>query len=262
VFRTAAVQKNLLIMIGIILFSYVAIFLLSPKDIADYTIADTAYWGETKNRLILKTSYEYNNREDLQAFPKVLGEWRGYDFKYDESVYNALKADILLSRTYVKNNGSYLWMDIINSKVGESFHDQKICLGGWNIDNESIAEFRIADPPNPFTKLYAIRLDYSKPNQKQVMVYWFMFKKFGGTDSVSMIRITTPVISNGTDAFNSIKEFVENEVFYTMYKNAEPETITVAEDIINKYGKIGMAAMILGIIVPVGLVFAGMRRKN
>ena len=98
-FRTAAVQKNLLIMIGIILFSYVFIFLLSPKDITDYTITDITYYGETKNRLMLKTAYEYNSKEDLQAFPKLLEDWKGYDFRYDENIYRALKADILLSRT-------------------------------------------------------------------------------------------------------------------------------------------------------------------
>ncbi len=249
-------------MIGIILFSYIIIFLLSPKDITDYTIADTKYWGESKNRLLLKTAYEYNSKENVQAFPKELGEWKGYDFKYDESVYKSLNADILLSRKYVKSNGSYLWMDIINSKIGASFHNQKLCLAAWNIDNESIAEFSVADASNPFTKLYALRLDYSRPKQKQVMVYWFMFKKFGATDSVSMIRITAPVISNETSAFNSIKDFVEKELFYTMYIQADPETITVAKDINNKYGNIGMAAMVLSILVSVSLVFVGMRRKN
>ncbi len=249
-------------MIGIILFSYVFIFLLSPKDITDYTIADTTYWGETKNRLMLKTAYEYNSKEDLQVFPKVLGEWKGYDFRYDESVYRALKADILLSRTYGKKNGSYIWMDIINSKVGESFHDPKICLGGWDINNESISEFRIANPPNPFTKLFTKRLDYSKKNQSQIMVYWFMFKKVGSNDSVSMIRITTPVISNESTAFDSIKDFIESELFYTMYKQSDLETITVSEDIINKYGKTGMAVMALGLLIPLGILFAGIRRKD
>ncbi len=249
-------------MIGIILFSYVFIFLLSPKDLSDYTIADTTYWGETKDRLILKTAYEYNSKEDLQAFPKVLGNWTGYDFRYNESIYRALKADILLSRTYERKNGNYIWMDIINSKVGESFHNPKICLKGWDMNNESVSEFMIANPPNPFTKLYAKRLDYSKKNQSQIMVYWFMFKKVGSIDSVSMIRITTPVISNESNAFNSIKDFIENELFHTMYEQGDPETITVSEDIINKYGKTGMGLMALGLLIPLSLVFAGIRRKD
>ena len=249
-------------MIGIIIFSYVFIFLLSPKDITDYTIADTTYYGETRNRLMLKTAYEYNSKEDLQAFPKVLGDWKGYDFKYDESVYRVLKADILLSRTYKKKNGGYIWMDIINSKVGESFHNQKTCLAGWDINNESVSEFRIANPPNPFTKLFANRLDYSRKNQSQIMVYWFMFKKVGSIDSVSMIRITTPVTSNGSTAFETINDFIENELFYTMYKMGDTEAVTISEDIIKKYGKTGMASMALALLIPIVLVLAGIRRKE
>ncbi len=36
---------------------------------------------------------------------------------------------------------------------------------GWYVDNEGIAEFKIANDPNPFTKLYADRLDISKEDE-------------------------------------------------------------------------------------------------
>ena len=107
-------------MAGILLLAYVVIFLVSPKDITDYTIADTEYWRETGNRLMLKTAYEYNSKEELEGFPKTLGEWRGFDYKYPESVYKALNADVLMSRTYVKNNTDYVWIDFaffIGSKI-------------------------------------------------------------------------------------------------------------------------------------------------
>ncbi len=262
-FRTAANQKNLLILIGILSLSYVIIFLLAPKDIADITVADTAYWRETENRLLLKTAYEYNKEEDIQGFPVNLGDWKSFDFKYSDFVYEMLKADILMSRGYT-SGGNLVWMDIINSKAGESFHRQDICVkgAGWNIDNESIAEFRIADPPNPFTRLYANRLDISKKDQKQVMVYWFMFKRFGRNDSVTMIRLSSPVIHNETATFNSIKDFVESELFDAMYQRAKPENITMAEYIIRKYGKTGMAAITLGVVAPIGLVLLGIRRKS
>lgn len=249
---------------GILSFSYVLIFLLAPKDIADYTVADTEYWRETEKRLLLKTAYEYNNKEDVQAFPKTLGAWKSYDFRYPDYVYTKLNADILMSRAYTDGSGDIVWMDIINSKVGESFHKQKICVegAGWNVDNESSEEFRIAAPPNPFTKLYANRLDISKGDKKQVMVYWFMFKKFGSGDAVTMIRLSSPVANNETKTFNSIKGFVENELFNAMYERAEPENITAAEHIIKKYGKTGMLAVMLSIAVPIGLVLAGIRRKD
>ena len=97
-FRTAAVQKNLLIMIGILLLSYVSVLLLSQEDISDYTVADTEYWRESGNRLMLKTSYDYNNKEEVEAFPKTIGEWKGSDFRYPDGVYKLLKAEVLLEQ--------------------------------------------------------------------------------------------------------------------------------------------------------------------
>lgn len=263
-FRTAKIQKNILILIGILAFSYVLIFLLAPKDIADYTVADTEYWRETGNRLLLKTAYEYNKKEDIQAFPKNLGDWKSFDFRYPDAVYAKLNADILMSRAYTAGYGSLVWMDIINSKVGESFHKQRICVegAGWNVDNETIAEFRIANPPNPFTKLYANRLDISKGDKKQVMVYWFMFRKFGGNDAVTMIRLSAPVTYNETSTFDSIKNFIESQLFYAMYQRAQPENITVAEHILREYGNAGMLAIALGLLVPISLVFIGIKRKS
>jgi hypothetical protein len=251
-------------MAGILLLAYIVIFLVSPKDITDYTVADTEYWRETGNRLMLKTAYEYNSKEELAVFPKTLGEWRGFDYNYSDYVYKILNADILLSRTYVKNNTGFIWIDLINSKVGSSFHKQKICLegAGWRIDNESVVQFNINNDRNPFTKLYANRLDYSKGNEKQIMVYWFMFKKFGSKDEVAMVRISKPVIQNETVDFSIMKDFVENELFNAMYKKAEPDTITVAEDIMNTHGNSGKAAIAMAILIPFGLIFAGIRRKN
>ncbi len=262
-FWTAKIQKNILILIGIISLAYVIIFMFAPKDLADYTVADTEYWRETGNRLMIKTAYEYNNIDDIKGFPKTLGEWNSIDYKYPDFVYSKLNADILMSRAYTKDK-DIIWMDIINSKVGESFHKQRICVegAGWNIDKESIAEFSIASGPNPFTKLYANRLDISKQGKKQVMVYWFMFKKFGASDAVTMVRISAPVSDNETATFNIIKNFVEEQLFNAMYENALPDNVTVAEYIIAEYGIPGMLAVVLIVAVPICIVLIGVRRKD
>lgn len=239
------------------------IFLLSSKDITDYTVADTEYWRETKNRLLLKTAYEYNSKSDLETFPRNLSDWRGFDYKFPEATYKTLKADIILSRSYAKKDG-IVWFDIINGRTGESFHIPTVCLkgAGWNIDRESIAEFDIAEGNNPFTKLYANRVDYSKKDEKQLMIYWFMFKKFGSKDAVSMVRISTPVIYNENDAFSTIKKFVENELFKTMYQKGDADIITNAEDIQIKYGNKGLLAMIMAILIPLGMTIIGVMKRD
>lgn len=254
-----------MIIIGLIALSYVLIFLLSPKGITDYTISDTEYWRETGNRLLLKTAYDYNNITEIQEFPKQLGDWSGFDYKYPDLVYKDLNADILMSRSYSKVNGTPVWIDFINSKAGESFHKQNACVtgAGWDIDRESVAEFKIADPPNPFVKLYANRLDISKGDRKQVMVYWFMFKKFGENDAVTMIRISSPVYNNKTtDTFNLIKNFVEDQLFDAMYKRGEADDTTTAEYMLRKFGNKGIAMVILILLIPVGIIITGFKKRD
>lgn len=261
-----AVQKNVLILIGIVSIAYILIFLLSPKDITDYTIVDTEYWRETSHRLLTKTAYEYNNKEDIKLFPKTIGEWKSFDFKYKDTVYDKLNADVLLTRGYTKSADDLIWVDFINSKTGESFHKQKICVegAGWTIDNETIAEFKIADPPNPFTKLYANRLDVSKGNQKQIVIYWFMFKKFGAKDAVAMVRISAPSNTNETidTTFDRAKSFIEGQLFDAMYKRVDKESITMAESIVGEYGDKGIFVMIAIILIPIGITIVGIRKKD
>lgn len=241
------------------------IFLLSPKDITDYTIVDTEYWRETENRLLIKTAYEYNNKADIEEFPKTLGDWNSFDFKYPENVYESLNADILLSRAYTKNGSFPVWIDFISSKTGESFHKPNICVkgSGWNIDSESIAEFKIANPPNPFTKLYTNRLDTSKDGKRQIMIYWFMFKKFGSKDAITMIRIISPVRNNDIDVtFKSVKDFLENQLFGAMYKSTEKEKINTAEYIVEQYGNKGLFVMAMMLLIPIGVTFIGIRKRE
>ncbi len=144
-FRIAEIQKNILTLFGIILLAGVLIYLLAPSGIADYTVVGTSYWHETKDRLLLKTAYNYNNIEEIKNFPTTLGDWRGYDFRYSASVYEMLNASILLSRSY-SAHGDLIWMDIINSKRGESFHDPKICYERLEeIENPEIATKRMRE---------------------------------------------------------------------------------------------------------------------
>ena len=258
------VQRNILVLLGVLCLSYIAIFLLSPRDVTDYTVADTEYWRETGNSLLIKTTYDYNDKNSIASFPKNLGEWKGFDYKYPDFVYTKLNADILMSRTYKKDNKSLIWMDIINGKTGESFHKQTICVkgAGWNIDNESIAEFNIEESPEVFTKLYANRLDISKGNKKQIMTYWFLFKKFGYNNSVTMIRLSSPVRKNDTGTtFNYMRNFVEDQLFGTMYKNAKNKDITTVEYLIDKYGNSGKMAISFAILIPIGLILIGIKKN-
>lgn len=255
-FRTAEIQKDPIALAGIILLAYVLIFLLAPSDIMDFTVIDTEYWRETDNRLMVKSTYDYNSKDSIETFPVTLGEWNSLDYRYPDSTYSKLNADILLSRAYTKD-GDIIWMDIIHSKVGESFHKQQICVEGqgWTIVNESTARVDIsASKYNPYTYLYSNRLDVAKADRRQVMLYWFMFKKSGSDNAVTMIRLSSPVRNDYPDTFETMKQFIEEQLFRAIYENAG-ETPTVAQQLYYGNRTTGLMIMFVIFLFPVMLIF-------
>ncbi|MCD4844272.1 MAG: EpsI family protein [Methanosarcinales archaeon] len=255
-FRTAEIQKDPIALIGIILLAYVLLFLFAPHDIMDFTVVDTEYWHETENRMIVKSAYDYNNKESIEQFPATLDDWSSFDYKYSDVVYDNLNAEAVLTRGY-KNENDLVWMDIIHSKVGESFHKQKICVegGGWTVVNESVVRIDIgASKYNPYTFLCANRLDIEKDGRKQVMMYWFLFKKFGSSNAVTMIRLSSPVSNDYSETFDTMSQFVRDQLFEEMYENVG-KTPTVIEMLF--YGNKILAAVVifLALFIPLGLIF-------
>ncbi|MDY6959196.1 MAG: exosortase-associated EpsI family protein [Halobacteriota archaeon] len=244
--------------IGLIALAYVLIALLAPQDITDYTAIDTSYWRETDNRLLLKTSYEYNNISEIEGFPESLGKWKGYDFSYSERVYETLEADILLSRAYTKDR-TLIWMDIINSKSGKSFHDPKVCYGGkWNILNETVEELHVTGNKSylTYSRMHVNKLELENkenPDDKQVVLYWFMFKRFNDEHGVTMIRLSSPVRANVNESYDLMKTFVEEELFSAMYESEISEK-TVARSLIDRYGSPAIILIVLLIGAPVTLI--------
>ena len=244
--------------VGLIALAFVLIALLAPQDIADYTAIDTSHWRETNNRLLLKTSYEYNNITEIEDFPESLGSWNGYDFSYPERVYEKLEADVLLSRAYTKDR-TLIWMDIINSKSGKSFHDPKVCYGGkWNIVNESVEELHVTGNKSylTFSRMHVNKLELvnkENPEGKQVVLYWFMFKRFNDEQGVTMIRLSAPVRTDTNETFDIMKEFVEQELFDAMYEGEVSEK-TVGGDLIDRYGGLGIILIVLLIGAPITLI--------
>ncbi|MDY6865778.1 MAG: exosortase-associated EpsI family protein [Halobacteriota archaeon] len=254
-------RRYLLMAVGLIALAYVMIALLAPQDIADYTAIDTSYWRETDHRLLLKTSYEYNNISEIEGFPESLGNWKGYDFSYSERVYEVLEADILLSRAYTKDR-TLIWMDIINSKSGKSFHDPTICYGGkFNILNESVEEMHVTGNKSylTFSRMHVNKLELENkenPGGKQVVLYWFMFKRFNDEHGVTMIRLSAPVRTDVNETYDFMKTFVEEELFSAMYESEVTEK-TVAEGLIDRHGRLGILLIFILTGLPVILIFFG-----
>ncbi len=91
-----------------------------------------------------------------------------------------------------------------------------------------------------------------------------MFKKFGNKDDVTMVRVSSPV-GNGENvsyAFNRTKDFVENQLFDAMYNKSVADGVTTWEYISDKYGNGGMFIMVAMLLIPIGMVVIGIRRRE
>ena len=254
------IKSYFLIIVGVIWISFIAILLLAPANIADYTVIDVAF-HKTEYRLIGKTAYNFNDPKDIAKIPHVINGWKGIDFRYPERVYEILDADIILSRAYSKN-GKLVWLDIINSDKRKSFHDPRVCYGGsWNIVRESIECIEFKTSSNlTFDKIYVNRLDleYKKdPNIKLVALYWFMFR---GGEGVTMFRLSSPA-NDYNSTCEVLKDFAK-DLLGLVYKEVKKPR-TVAESLIDRYGKLGYAVIVLSVVpalVAISMGLRGLRR--
>lgn len=256
----ADVKAIFLILLGLLLLSAALIVVLAPESLADYTVIDTAF-HKTDHRLIGRTAYNFNNASEIARFPKEIGGWRGIDFRYPKRVYEALEADIILSRAYSKNS-SIIWMDIINSDKRKSFHNPKVCYGNrWNIINESVEEI----PMNRtsaviFDKIYVNRLnleDKKNAEKKLVVLYWFIFR---GGQGVTMIRLTSPVKHDYESTYATMKDFTR-DTMGLMYEELKRQK-SMGELWIEKYGFKAYIGLVLLFLPSAIFIVMGIRMNR
>ena len=253
------VRGYFLVIIGMVWISFVAIFLLAPENLADYTVIDVAF-HKTEYRLIGKTAYNFNDPKDIAKIPHRIDGWRGVDFRYPERVYEILDADIILSRAYSKG-GQLVWVDIINSDKRKSFHDPRVCYGGsWNIINEKVESIEFENRSSViFDRIYVNRLDLENkndPNLRLVVLYWFMFR---GGEGVTMFRLSSPAKDyNETDEI--LKDFAKDLLGLVYEEVRRPKT--VAEGWIESYGALGCLGIVALTMPAFCLMFIGLRSRS
>jgi len=252
------VKGYFLVIMGIVWISFVAIFLLAPENLTDYTVIDVAF-HKTEYRLMGKTAYNFNNPKDIAKIPHEIDGWRGVDFRYPKRVYEILDADIILSRAYSKG-GRVIWVDIINSDKRKSFHDPRVCYGSrWNIVHEGVECIEFKNRSSViFDRIYVNRLDLENkrdPSLKLVVLYWFMFR---GGEGVTMFRLSSPAKDyNRTDEV--LKEFARDLLGLVYKEVKKPKTL--AETWIERYGALGYAGIATLITPALGMVAMGLRKR-
>ena len=134
---------------GIILLSVVVIMLvISPVSFFSpmVTLGNSLYSSASKE-VSVQTKDNFGNQAVVENFPKIIGQWQGYDYPVAQYL-SLLQADALLLRVYEPPTFSQpIFFTIVQSKSDASFHPPNVCFTaqGYKIEDQSQENVTITD---------------------------------------------------------------------------------------------------------------------
>ena len=118
----------------------------------------------------------FPSRENLDSFPKQLGEWSGTDIEIEQEVRDVLGPGDFLLRDYEDKNPSHPQIDLFiayfaTQRAGDTIHSPKNCLPGAGWTPVSSRRITLSVPGHaPFP---ANRYVIAKNDSRQLVLYWY-----------------------------------------------------------------------------------------
>ena len=168
-------------------------------------VADIDTWQRTRRTRQVYTSYDLRPDADWAVLPLQIDGWSGEDVRdIDPAVFEVLDPDAYLSRLYARDDGRHLWLSLLSSRHGASFHPPQICYGGWQITVRSEAI------PIAGGDLYAMTL-FARREEKRELVYHFYLwpsQARSWEEGVVMFKVTAPLQGTEDDTRALVRSFV------------------------------------------------------
>ncbi|MCS6829473.1 MAG: EpsI family protein [Armatimonadota bacterium] len=124
-----------------------------------------------------------------ERIPLQIGEWHGTRYEMGAMVFQALRPDAIISRTYIHSSGKHLDFVLLAGTHADAFHNPHLCFPdqGWKIQDERSLELHIPGVASP-VKARLMQVDNN--GRKATVVYWYR-APFGTTSSVAVARVQT-----------------------------------------------------------------------
>lgn len=124
-----------------------------------------------------------------ESIPLQIGEWHGTRYEMGAMVFQALRPDAIISRTYVHPSGKRLDFVLLAGTHADAFHNPHLCFPdqGWKIQDDRSIELHI---PGTNTPINARVMLLDNNGRKATVVYWYR-APFGTTSSVAVARVQT-----------------------------------------------------------------------
>ncbi|MDW8103439.1 MAG: EpsI family protein [Armatimonadota bacterium] len=124
-----------------------------------------------------------------ERVPMQVGSWYGQRYDMGALVFQALRPDAIISRTYIHPSGKHLDFVLLAGTHAGAFHNPHLCFPdqGWKIQNERSLQLQIPGVASP-VEARLMKLDNA--GRKVTVIYWYR-APFGTTSSVALARVQT-----------------------------------------------------------------------
>jgi len=256
---------------GIILLSVVVIMLvISPVSFFSpmVTLGNSLYSSASKE-VSVQTKDNFGNQVVVENFPKIIGQWQGYDYPVAQYL-SLLQADALLLRVYEPPTFSQpIFFTIVQSKSDASFHPPNVCFTaqGYKIEDQSQENVTITDAawaPDPSnitipvnTMVVTLNNSDGTITERRLILYFYVKGNQFYSDTVTMVQLDAMIPLQGSYADNLTDEkaFL-NDVIPTMFSSSttdntyHPIFLTLID-----WGAGGYIVIALLILIPAAIIF-------
>ena len=224
--------------IGLLMLTFIIIMLFSTPSMIlakRVTMIGTELSYATGNELPVRTKMDLGNTQHLQALPKKIGEWSGYDYN-TTGLKESLGADVMLMRAY-SHPKLYqpIFLLVMQSYNRTSFHPPIVCYPalGFTIEDESpeivtvqnanwvedpwfSAVERRNETVLPVKKLVVVKqaADTGRVTERRVVLYFYVKEPPLSSDAVSMVRVEAlaPTAGSYDGILNISREFMSETI--------------------------------------------------
>lgn len=124
-----------------------------------------------------------------ERIPLQVGAWHGTRYDMGAVVFQALRPDAIISRTYVHPSGQRIDFVLLAGTHADAFHNPHLCFPdqGWKIQDDRSLTLNIAGINAP---IQARLMQVDNNGRKVTVIYWYR-APFGTTSSVAVARVQT-----------------------------------------------------------------------
>jgi hypothetical protein len=262
-YRRYAVHLGLLALVLVIV-----ILLSAPGSVfsAGVSFVDSTLHRSSGEGTYVTTKMDFGDAGEVNAFPKEIGEWTGFDYETSE-IKESLGADALLLRSYV-SPGIYSGVDflILQAETETSFHPPPVCYAaiGFEIEEQGKERVLIEDAEwaratsstvsIPVEKAVILRKSGGRIRERRLVLYFYVKGNQLTSDAITLIRVEAqaPVDASYEGILGVEKEFIALAVPYMFDPGGDHAGKTLAARLAGS-GFGGYLAIMLLLFAPLAI---------